>query len=792
MRRSGLRRLLIGMLALAGGGWLGLWLSLAPVEPGRLRPAEFESFRLFDRHGDPLGESLTEVETSATWLPLESFSADLVSAAVAAEDRRFFHHGGLDPQAIARAIGSNLQSGRVVSGASTLTQQVARMILADEARLRDEPPPRRSWRQKGVEAHLALRLERSFDKRRILEAWLNRVPVGGVARGMASGADRYFGAHPGALSLDQAALLVGLPRSPSVLRPDRDPQAARRRRDRVLQAMADTGSASPDRVQRAMEKRIRVRPLRTQPMRARLGAWVARAVASSGAPVAGPVRTTLDHALEEEIRAIVQEKLHPLRHRGAKSAAVVVLDHTTDEVLALVGSADDTDPRWGQVHAAFALRQPGSALKPFVYLAALEQGRTLATLAADVEQAFPDEGGAWLPLNYDRRVHGPVRYRPALAQSLNVSAVDVLREVGLPAGMEILQRVGITSIARRPEHYGLGMTLGSLDVQLVELTEAYAVLARRGVRRPTRVLADSGPGSETRIVDERHAWLIADALADPVARAPQFGSDSVLRTPYWTAVKTGTSKSFRDNLCLGFSERYTVGVWVGDPAGRPMRDISGVAGAGPIWRAVMDRLHEHAPSRRPPPPEGLVQAAICPLSGQQPGLHCPGHGVETFVTGTEPAETCAMHREVRLAKLDGLPLAPGCEAPAGPPRVVTLWPSPFDAWAMEHGLGVPDAWSRACPPPEELPARPPRLLAPAKREVLRIDPERPEHLQQLFVLADAGGTRGPVTLLVDGEPIGQSVGPRAALWTLSPGEHTFVARHEASGLESEPHVVTVF
>lgn len=791
-RRWGMR---IGLGA-AGAAALGvvlLWASLRPVESERLRPPRFESLRLFDRHGLALGESLSQTEASASWAPLESVSPDLVAAAVATEDQRFWTHGGLDLRAIVRAGWANLRAGRVVSGASTITQQVARMMLADEARASGGRTPRRTAGQKMAEAHLALRLERSFSKREILEAWLNRAPMGGVALGVTSAAERYFGVHPSALNLSQSALLVGLPRGPTALMPHRERGAAKRRRDRVLRAMLEQGLITQERFQQARAAPVLVDVPRTQPMRARLGAWVARELVDVGRVPAGSVASSVDRQLEQDVLAIVRRHLEPLRGRGVTSASVVVIDHETDELLALVGSADEADPRWGQVHAAFSLRQPGSALKPFVYLAALEQGRTLASLAADVEQAFPDLRGAYLPQNYDRRFHGPVRYRDALAQSLNVAAVDVLRGAGVRAAADVLERAGISTISRWPEYYGLGLTLGSLDVQLIELTEAYAVLARGGVRRPTRVLRDDPRRDEgVRVFDEAHAHLIADALSDANARAPQFGHSSVLATAFWTAVKTGTSKGFRDNYTVGFSRRFTVGVWVGDPTGRPMEQVSGLTGAGPIWRGVMDRLHRSVPSPRPPQPDGVERHAICPLSGARPGPHCPGAKEELFASGTEPRHTCRMHREERLAKADGLPVPAGCAAKAGPPSLATFWPSPFDAWAVERRLGLPDAWSAACPaPPVPEGASPPRLLAPARREFVKIDPDVPRARQQLLLLADAEEPAAVVSFFVDGEPVGERVGPRAALWTVSPGEHRITARLGDAGPESDAHVVFV-
>ncbi len=764
---------------------------LVPVARARVEPLAFDSLHLYDRHGLPLGESLTRADTSALWTPIEKMSPDLLAAAVATEDKRFYSHHGLDFLAIARATWRDLRARRVVSGASTITQELARIILADEARAQGlTPPPRTLW-QKMKEAVLALRLEHTFTKPEILEAWLNRVPMGGVAVGVTEGAWRYFGVAPSALSLDQAALLIGLPRGPSSLRPDRDPRLARRRRHRVLLSMLKDGLISEARMRAADRAPILARDPTTQPLRARLGAWVAKELRERGEPVSGDVRTTIDSRLEARIMRIMHRTIDPLRGRGVKSGAVVVLDNDTDELLALIGSIDEADPRWGQVNAAFSLRQPGSSLKPFIYLAALEQGKTLASLAADVEQAFPDAHGAYLPRDYDDRFHGPVRYREALANSLNVAAVDVLRREGIHAAAQALERAGITTISRMPEHYGLGLTLGSLSVQLLELTEAYAVLARGGIARPTRVLLSQAPGPSRRVFDPRLVYLIADALSDPAARANQFGFDSILRTPYWSAVKTGTSKGFRDNWCLGFTGHYTVGVWVGDPEGKPMQHVSGVTGAGPIWRGAMDLLALRSSSPPPPEPSGLVHRRICPLSGMLAGPHCPGAVDEVFVQGTEPTKVCDWHRVVRLAKSDGLPLSPGCDAPAGPPELETLFPSPFDVWAVENGKGVPAAWSRSCSPPAVMPAMPPELLSPAPFETVQLDSEEPRKDQQLFLLADVGSWRGPVRFLVDGKPAGLPLGFDGALWMVQPGQHQVVAQLGENGPKSEPHLVIV-
>jgi penicillin-binding protein 1C len=496
----------------------------------------------------------------------------------------------------------------------------------------------------------------------------------------------------------------------------------------------------------------------------------------------------------------VAEGIRRVYSRGGRSAAAVVIDNQSGDVLALVGAALPDNPLWGEFNAATAVRQPGSALKPFVYAAALEQGMTAATLAADIERPFPDTWGIYSPENYDGAFHGPVRLRDALAQSLNVAAVDVLSRTGLGNAFGLLDRAGLKTLDRRPSYFGLGLTLGSGGVRLIDLANAYAALARGGVALPWQILVEAesdgvvraAPVADgERILDERIAFIIADILADPEARVPQFGERSILQTPYWTAVKTGTSKGYRDNWTVGFTRRFTAGVWVGDPAGRPMHRMSGAQGAGRMWRKIMNAVTEHR-SRRPAAPAGLERARVCAISGERVGPHCPGGVDEWFLAGTAPQERCDFHRRTPVDPENGLLVPDGCDLPDAELRTVTVFPSPFDAWAVRAEVGQPEAYTPRCRPPVPPGRARLRLLSPAPSEMIRIDGDVPRRAQALLLHAALEDAVGPVTFLVDGEPLATVEAPHRTYWPVEPGRHAITVRHDRSHTESAVHWVEVY
>ncbi len=576
-------------------------LSRVPIPPALLRPP-IQSIALLDRNGIPLREARV-AERFSRELALEEVPRHVIDAILAAEDKRFYRHHGVDWLATIRAAVTGLSHGRIISGASTITQQLVKI---------SERRPR-TLRAKVIESVTAIRLEQCWSKDQILAAYVNRLDFGNLNIGLASAADYYFGKPVSDLSDAEAAFLAGIPRNPRKLNPHVAPEAARHREEVVLRRMRDNGQLDPARYDRALSESLALRPPQR---RFRAPHFVELVLQQAQETAPAELRTTLDFRLNEQVEKIMRERLAQLREQNVRNAAVVVIDNASGDVIALVGSENYFAPGAGQVNGAWAQRSAGSALKPFTYLLALERGATPATMVADVRTSFPSAEGFYRPENYNRRCYGPVRYRTALASSLNIPAVKVLQAAGGPAALhERLRFCGLTTLNRPAEIYGLGLTLGNCEARLLEITNAYASLARLGEFRPWRVLT-TGPSAARRYSRPELVWQIADILSDNSARTLAFGMNSALRFDYPVACKTGTSTDFRDNWTIGFTPEFSVGVWVGNFDGSPMREVSGVTGAGPILHSVFDYLHANYGTSWYRTPAQIVERNIHPLTGK--------------------------------------------------------------------------------------------------------------------------------------------------------------------------------
>lgn len=603
-----LRRIALALVGLAALAGLVLWLLvvLVPFPAEWLAPTRVESRRVVDRHGHLLREALSDVEGRGVWMPLDRISPWIPEAFVAIEDRRFHTHGGLDPRGIARALRDNLAAGRVVAGGSTLTQQVVK--LARQAA--GQGTGRGLWR-KAVEALWALRLERAVDKRAILEQYVNRAPFGHGATGVEAAARLYLDKPARALSLGEAALLAGLPRAPSRDNPYVDPDRAEARRRFVLARMRETGAITPAEEAEALAQEVRVVSREVQ-----FAAPHFTTFALARAPAPGTLPTTLDGGLQAEVERLARQVVRALADKRVGQAAAVVLDNASGDVLAWVGSVDFFDPAEGQVDMVIGRRQPGSTLKPFVYGLALERGFTAADRLPDLPLWFPTGLGDYRPRNYDRRFHGWVSLRTALANSYNVPAVWMAHRLGPADLLRRLRRLGFESLTRSADHYGLGLALGNGEVQLLELANAYRALANEGVWSPIRWRRDTPPSRGGRVMPADVARLLTDILADPVARIPAFGRRNSLTLPFPAAAKTGTSTDFTDNWTAGYTPDVTVAVWVGNFDGRPMEGVSGVTGAGRLWHRVMRAAAALRGGRGRFSTAGLVRRRLCADTGQ--------------------------------------------------------------------------------------------------------------------------------------------------------------------------------
>lgn len=600
-----------------------LWLRLVRLPEG-LWEAPASGIRFSDRHGVVLREALVEGGRYADPVSLDQLPASLLAATISAEDKRFWSHHGIDLLAIARAAFRGIEHGRFFSGASTISQQLVKIA---------QPRPR-TLMSKLIEAAQALRLEQTWSKRQILEAYLERIDYGNSRIGIIAAADYYFGKSPNDLSLAESAFLAGLPQAPSRFDPRHHFARAIQRQKLVLQRMEKDQLIAPN--ERARVEREPIR-LAFRPSNFDAPHFVDLVRQQRHLKAGSQFSTTLDLGLNDFCQRSLGHYLAKLRDQEVTNGAVVVIENKTGNVIALVGSGNYFAPSYGQVNGAWAARSPGSALKPFTYLLALENGATPATVVADVPVAFATSTGVYRPENYNHSCYGPIRLRVALANSLNIPAVKLLESVGGPAPLlHLLGKCGITTLDQPAAHYGLGLTIGNANVRLLELVNAYAALARLGEFRPYRLLENDPISAIKPIANPGACYLIADILNDNAARTLSFGTNSWLRFDFPVAVKTGTSTSFRDNWAIGYTPEFTAGVWVGNFDGHAMHNISGVSGAAPILHEVLARLHHDFGTTWYPKPAGLIEESIHPMTGKLVPANSPLAITEKFLGGTLP------------------------------------------------------------------------------------------------------------------------------------------------------------
>lgn len=796
MARARAGKILRALAVILLAPWIALVITaaLTPLPPDLAdRRPPSTGVVLRDRHGVVLRELRAGDGARARWVPLDDLGDRAPRAVLAAEDRRFFHHPGVDPPAIARAALQLVWNRRVVSGASTLTQQLARNLV--------KRPP--GLYGKFREAALALRIEASLSKREILEQYLNRVAFGPGVRGIEAASRLYFDKPTRDLSLAEAAALAGMPRGPALYDPRRGTSRLQRRRDRVLERMRAAGLASAEEVARAEAEPIAV---------ARGGGGqgaphlVRALMAGALDPTLGPLRDrasaltlTIDRALQRELEVLARETVQRLAPRHVSAASVVVIDNATGEILAYVGSPDiEDEPRLGHNDGVLALRQPGSTLKPFLYELSLERlGFTAATALPDVELILPARDGTFRPNNYDGRFHGPVRLREALANSYNVPAVWTADALGPGRVLDRLRDLGFASLTEDAAFYGAAIALGDGEVRLADLANAYATLARGGIARPlvaVKAIAgkDGAPialprGEGRRVLDEASAWIITDILADRAARLASFGEGNVLELPFPVAAKTGTSKGFRDNWTVGFTPDVTVGVWVGNFDGAPMEGVSGVTGAGPLFHDAISAAARGRTPRGFDRPAGLIaEAEVCSLSGMRPTDACEHRRREVFAIAggqsTAPEAACTVHVRARVDRRNGLLAGKSCPAADVEERVLERHDARVAAWARAAGRPlIPEAYSPRCPaaPGEALPAARGglRVAFPTDGARFSLDPASSAR-QAIRLRADVPPGVPEVRFLIDGHPRVVRA-PFAITWPLAPGPHRL--RVEAGG-----------
>lgn len=679
---------------------------LPSVDDLRQYASQFETTRIYDRNKNLIYEILDPNAGRRTYTPLENISPYVIAATIATEDKDFYTNPGFDPLGILRALWQNYTTGRVVSGASTITQQLARSLL-----LSPEERSQVTTQRKSREIVLAAEITRKYSKDEILELYLNEIYYGNIAYGIEAAAETYFNTSADQLNLAQASFLAGLPQAPAVYDVFSNREDALLRHQDVLNLMyqlsSDRGCIRVNqwdvpvcvRLDEAVAavQEIENYSFSQRPVNMPFPHWVnfirvqletqfdPQTIYRSGFKI----YTTLDPDLQNYAQSVVKAQVDKLVENDATDGALVAIRPATGEILAMVGSADFfNEAISGQVNMAISPRQPGSSIKPLTYTAAFEKGWTPATLIWDVPSEFPPSGNPedtrepYKPVNYDGKFHGPVRVRTALGSSYNVPAVKVLDFVGIydnpdtpekDGFIAFAERMGITTLTR--EDYGLSLTLGGGDVSLLELTGAFSIFANGGVRQAPFAISKiedhfgkvvyehlSQPGEQ--VIRTDHAFLISNILSDNGARSPAFGSNSVLNLPYNVAVKTGTTDIFRDNWTLGYTPDIAVGVWIGNADYTPMKNVSGVTGAAPLWSDVIQWEVNRTMGGTPTSfkrPDSIEDIVICKASGTKPSDRCPDQTSEIFAKGQPPLpKEDDLWQEIAIDTWTNLRAGPAC------------------------------------------------------------------------------------------------------------------------------------
>ncbi len=717
---------------------------LLPITEKKLRRENFHSVKFFDRDGRLLQEILSENSSRSIQINLEQVSPYFIKAIIASEDKGFYHHNGIDYMAVLRATWQNLKEKKVVSGASTITLQLARMMK----------PGERTLIKKIKEAYLAYRLEAGLSKEGILEFYINRIPMGGNLYGIEGASKTYFGISSSDLTLAQASFLASIPNSPTRLNPYNNSEEIKNRQKYVLEEMEEQNFIEKERINRILKEDISLKPQTSS----FLAPHFVFSLMKTLPPDVQKVKVTIDRDLQKILLEQTNRIVKALEKFNVTNAAVILLDNATGEVLAYTGSADFFNTKnEGENDGVRALRQPGSTLKPFLYLLAFEDGLNPSTIVSDIPTYYKMPTGIYSPKNYSEDFYGPVRLREALANSLNVPAVRVLAKTGIDRFLSRLKEYEFNSLDRNADYYGVGLVLGGGEVTLFELARAYMCLARSGSFIPIKEVTEID-GKEIEIDKSEKIistpplnYLITDILSDRFARTPEFGFNSVLNFPFPCAAKTGTSFRFCDNWTVGFTRDYTLAVWVGNFDHTPMQRVSGISGAGPLFANIMHLLYSKKNyPERDALPEELIRVPICPLSGKRPHKYCPS-SLEEIIPKEHLIsyykDSCTMHTKSKGG-------------------IHTVLPGRYEEWVEGFGAKNPDSEIKK---EERF-----KIVKPQDGAIFyRLSNVKPEYQSLRIELTTTEEKK--ITWFLNGKKLKETFANHSFLWQIKPGKYCLTA-----------------
>lgn len=634
----------VAVAAMVGSSTLALY-GKDLTSPAALLSKKKTGTTILDRNGEVLFR--TYGANNRKEVGISQVPENLVDATLAAEDPHFFNHAGFSWKDTGRAIFTNIVNNQKVQGGSTITQQLVKNALLT---------PEKSYKRKYQEILLAMQVERRYSKQQIMEMYLNAVYYGQGAYGVESASQTYFKKPVTQLSLSESALIAGLTLGPSRFDPNVDPVAAKGRRDFIIERMKDLKYITAEEARSAKAEPIQASAHQVTVRAPHFVFYVLdllreqygnELVEHGGITV----YTSLDLAKQQKAEEIVRAQIERLRGNQVSNAGLVSVDPSNGDIIAMVGSTDYNAPGFGNVNVTLSQLQPGSSFKPIVYATAFKKGWNGASVVVDKPMTVRNpDGSIYKPENYDGTFRGPVTLRRALANSLNIPALEVIKFAGISETLQTAHEMGISSL-NQPERYGISLALGAGEASPLDMSTAFTVFANNGKRmdpnpiikvldRQDRVLAEKPTPKPNEVLDPRIAYMITNILSDNQARAEEFGPRSPLVLSRPAAAKTGTTNDFRDNWTVGFTPDLVTAVWVGNNDHSPMRNVSGITGAAPIWNQFMEFAHQGLPVKDFLRPDGLVEASVCMKDG---GLANPWDRAvkELFLKESVPTRKCS-------------------------------------------------------------------------------------------------------------------------------------------------------
>ncbi|MFH0924118.1 MAG: penicillin-binding protein 1C [bacterium] len=702
---------LIYALLVAGILFLVL-LIIIPLPKNKLKPPQ--AYRFYDHNGQLLSMLISKDDYFRMHVPLAKIPPLFIKTLLLQEDKYFYKHIGLNPFSIIRAAVANLLSHRIVSGGSTITMQLARML---ERR-------KRTLMAKLIEVFRALQLELRYSKNEILAYYLSLAPYGGNIEGIQAASFGYFGKSASGLSIGEIALLVGLPKSPTSYRPDRHPDVAKKVRDSILKKMLSAGFISKGQYERASLEPIPGSRYRTKNLIPHT-AWYFR----SKNPDRYVWQTTIDENTQKRIAKLLKSYIKTLESYNITNAATVVIENETREIRAVVGSTDYFSKKHlGANDGSRAPRSPGSTLKPFLYALALQEGLVSEkTVLYDI----PINYAGYSPQNYSKNFTGLVDVHEALTESLNIVAVRLSRQLGINKFYNLLKEGGISTLDKPPDYYGLPLVLGGVEISLIELTNLYSCLANEGIYKPYKFLqAENDDSSGKKLLSKEASWLITHILTD--LERPDFPESwQFSKNRSTIAWKTGTSYGHQDAWSIGYTPKYTIGVWVGNFNGTPSKGLAGSKVAAPLLFDLFQALQPTPSDQWFAKPEGIGTRKVCALSGRLPGRHCQSLVPEYYITnldGPTSHEICEISQEISIDTRTGLQAKASTPSKYIKREVFNIWPSEIATFLLKHGVPIKKV------PPYDITNMtgqkyyPPRILSPVPNTIYyrRLDKLSPD------------------------------------------------------------------